>query len=136
MKAASIYSAFIYLSLLLAGCVSNPRTLTVDSEDFRPRTTEPENLVLRTTGAAGQNFDGYVLIDGFKQELSGTSPAEFPLKGSILIGEFRKQDGFGTLSFSIENVPRTRSVGFGGLKRAGDTCRFGYHDGAIETHRN
>jgi hypothetical protein len=136
MKAAIVYSACMCLSLLLAGCVSNPRTLTVESEHFRPRTTEPENLVLRTTGAAGQKFGGYVLIDGFKQELSGTSPAEFPLKGSILIGEFRKKDGAGALSFSIENVPRTRSVGFGGLKRAGDTCRFRYHNGAIETYRN
>lgn len=108
--------------------------LRVESEDFRPRTTQPEKVILRTAGDVGQRFHGHVLVDGTEQQIADVSPAEFTLEANILIGEFRKSGGSGTLSFSIENIPKTRSVSFGGLKRAGDTCRFGYHDGAIEAY--
>jgi hypothetical protein len=134
MKKSIIYLAFALLAIISVGCVSNSRELRVESQDFRPRTTQPEKVILKTAGEAGQRFDGYVLVDGTERQIAGVSPAEFPLEASILIGEFRKDGGSGTLSFSIENIPKTRSVGFGGLKRPGDTCRFGYHDGAIEAY--
>jgi hypothetical protein len=134
MKKSIIYSAFALLAIVAVGCVSSSRNLRVESEDFRPRTTQPEKIILRTTGDAGQTFHGYVLVDGAEQPIAGVSPAEFPLEANILIGELRKSGGSGTLSFAIENIPKTRSVGFGALNRPGETCRFGYHDGGIETY--
>lgn len=119
---------------LLTGCASKSRQLRVESPDFLPRTTQREEIVLSTEGQPGQSFEGHVIIDGARHEISGITPATFPLSGSIFVGKIRKLRGEGTLSFSIANEPRTRSVGFGGLKRPGSRCRFGYHDGGVESH--
>ena len=136
MKKSFKITAFALLVVTFVGCVSNSRRLGVESEDFHPRTTQAEKVILKTVGDAGQNFHGYLVVDGTEQQLAGISPAEFSLDAYILIGEISKSSGSGTLSFSIQNSSMTRSVGFGGLKRPGDTCRFGYHDGAIETYSN
>lgn len=130
----SMGTTFALLAILSVGCVSSSHQLRVESVDFRPRTTQPEKIILKTVGDAGQRFHGYVLVDGTRQQIAGVSPTEFPMEANILIGEFHKSGGSGTLSFSIENIPKTRSVSFGGLKRSGDTCRFGYHDGAVEAY--
>ena len=134
MKKGTKCISLTLLACIFAGCVSNSRMLRVESKDFNPRTTQPEKVILKTKGEAGQKFHGYLVADGVEQQLVGVSPAEFPLDVNILIGEINKTSGSGTLSFSIENIPKTRAVSFGGLKKAGDTCRFGYHDGAVEVY--
>ena len=127
-------AAICFSFVFLAGCASRSTQLRIESPDFLPRTTQHEEIVLSTKGQPGQSFEGHVIIDGTRHEISGTSPATFPLSGSIFVGEIRKLRGEGTLTFSIANEPRTRSVGFGGLKRPGSSCRFGYHDGGVEAH--
>lgn len=120
------------LGFVTGGCAVVSEPLRVESPTFVPRTDKLEEVVLSTAGPAGQTFQGHLLIDGVRQDIRAVSPAEFLLKGNIIIGELQKMGGSGTLNFSIKSVEVERSVGFGGLKSIGSGCRFGYHDGGIE----
>jgi hypothetical protein len=52
-------------------------------------------VVLKTVGPAGQTFHAVLNIDGNRQELSGTSPAAFPLEVCWMTAEVQKIGGTG-----------------------------------------
>jgi len=114
--------------LVMAGCVVSrsgnaPRR-------FRRTSTVPEQLSLRTFGDAGQAFEGVLVVDGERRDVSEVSPAEFPLTASVVAGEFIRTGGGGIFEFRIYRDKG--SVGFGGLSEPGRSVRFRYHNGAIE----
>jgi hypothetical protein len=125
---------FVGLVALVVGCaMSGDRqrlTLKMESPTFQRRSEAVEKLVLSVGGAAGQRFSGVLIVDGVPREVSGTTPANYPLEASILIGDFRKLAGRGSVSFEIQAEGSEYSVG--ALRGGGDRCRFGYHDREVE----
>ncbi len=121
--------AFVSTSLCLSACVSHRVSLESPFEQLR--TTTREHVYLRTAGADGQTFHAILNIDGTRQELSGTSPAEFPLDVCWMTAEVRKTGGPGSLSFRV--VAPRRAVGCCGLEKPGSSCWFAYHDGKMRS---
>lgn len=122
------------LAAFAVGCASSAvgrkLSLNMESPAFQKRTEQVEKLVLSVDGAAGQGFTGMLTVDGVSREVSGVTPAEYPLEASVLIGDFRKQGGRGSLSFRIQAMGSDYAVGT--LKRRDARCRFGYHAGEVE----
>lgn len=114
--------------LATSGCAT--ARLRMESSGFEPRTPAREQVFLRTSGQAGQEFVGNLVIDGNPRKISGVTPAEFPLTTCVMTGELRKVRGEGTLSFKIERA--NGGAIFGNLQKPGKSCRFGYHDGEVE----
>lgn len=109
--------------LLVSGCSHT-------DDRFVKRSHVIHDLVLKAEGEPGQHFQAKLNVDGEERELSGISPASFPLKASVLTGTMRKTHGDGTLRFEIREGGSM--LGFGALTRPGDSCRFRYHDNGIE----
>jgi len=110
------------------GCTSS--RLSMEDPSFRPKTQEPEEIVLQTVGNAGQSFSGHMMVDGKERSFSGVAPAEYAVSCRVLIVDFRKQSGEGSLSFRVGRG--TNSWECGKVTGVGGSCRFGYCDGHIE----
>jgi hypothetical protein len=111
------------ITVLFAGCGT-------PGGAFVKRSDKIQSVVLRTVGEPGQHFTAKLKIDGVARELSGVSPAEFPLETCVLTGTVRKTHGDGTLRFEIREG--RSMVGFANLTDPGQSCRFRYHANGIE----
>ena len=69
---------------------------------LRVSTKTPERIILQTEGPAGESFSVVLTVDGLRREISGVTPAEFPLEGVVLVGEVTKVEGDGSFNFVIE----------------------------------
>jgi hypothetical protein len=114
---------FGLLLALLSGCM-------FPGDHFVKRTDKVQQFKLVTVGEPGQHFTGKLKLDGVEQEISGVSPAQFPLEACVLTGTIRKTHGDGTLRFQI--LVGSATLGFGNLTGPGDSCRFRYHANGIE----
>ena len=110
--------------LYLSGCTS------VEGPTFRKRTDKVESFKLITLGDPDQHFTAKLNLDGQPREISGGSPAEFPLDACVLTGTIRKTHGDGTLRFRI--VTKESTLTFGQLTEPNQSFRFRYHDRGIE----
>jgi hypothetical protein len=123
--------AFSAAGLVLLGCTS-PRS-SLESPFDSLRTTAREDVTLRAVGSPGQSFTGTLNLDGARREISGTTPAEFPLEVCWMIAQLRKTGGSGTLSFQIGSD--RRSATGCGLQKPGSACWFAYHDGEMRSRQ-
>src|SRR5512137_866900 len=100
MKKHVISLSLAVMALIVGGCATTQRTEGLPP--LRVTTTIPEHSVLKTVGAPGQSFSAILTVDGSRREISGVTPAEFPLECVVLVGEVTKYDGDGSFSFVIE----------------------------------
>ena len=124
MKRTILLAGFLMALMIVPGCVS------MREPAFVKRSYKVQKIKLRTRGEAGQHFTAKLNIDGREREISGVSPAEFPLEACVVTGTVRKTNGDGTLGFQI--IERGSTLGFGALEDTGQTCRFRYHANGIE----
>jgi hypothetical protein len=108
---------------VISGCAT-------PGDDFVKRSNKVQKITLRTRGEADQRFSARLNIDGQVRELTGVSPAEFPLEACVMTGTIRKLSGDGTLRFEI--IEGGATLGFGALEDPGHSCKFRYHDNGIE----
>ncbi|MHC1765917.1 MAG: hypothetical protein AB9869_16735 [Verrucomicrobiia bacterium] len=100
MKKQIINLSLVAITFIFSGCASYDRT-----EGFAPlriSSKTPERIVLKSFGSPGQRFSGVLTVDGKRQEISGETPAEYPLECSVLIGEVTSHGGDGHFGFMIE----------------------------------
>jgi hypothetical protein len=119
------FSFVLILAVLLAelGC-------SAPGSGFKKRSDAIERFTLITRGESGQHFTAKLKLDGIDREISGVSPAEFPLEACVLTGTIRKTHGEGTLGLRI--VSKEATLSFGNMSQPGDSCRFRYHARSIE----
>ncbi len=115
---------FVALASVITGCVSRP------GEPFVKRSDKIESFKLVTLGEPGQHFTCKLKLDAAEQEISGVSPAEFPLAACVLTGTIRKTHGDGTLRFRV--LSKDATLTFGQLVEPGDSLRFRYHARGVE----
>jgi hypothetical protein len=114
----------IFITSLFLGCTSHY------GQNFRKRTDEIESFTLQTLGGPGQHFTATLDLDGVAREISGITPAEFPLQACVLSGTVRKTKGDGVLQFRV--LSENATLTFGKLEEPGDSRRFRYHARGIE----
>ena len=107
-----------------------PTNLTMDSPNFNPRIKDTEKITLKIIGEPRQPFRGFMKVDGSTTEIEGQTPADYSFEGLVFIGDFRKLNDEGMLSFQI--VSEKGIFNAGTLNRSQNWCRFGYHDREIE----
>jgi hypothetical protein len=133
MKKHIINLSVVAITLICGGCASYDRT-----EGFVPlRMTRktPERIVLKTFGSPGQRFSGVLTVDGKRQEISGVTPAEYPLNCVVLIGEVTSLGGDGDFGFMIERQDTpgrfyTPKINVG-TPLVREKCRFRYYAGSM-----
>jgi hypothetical protein len=126
MKKHIINLSLAAITLIVGGCATTQRT-----EGFPPlrvTTTTPEHIILKTLGSAGQGFSALLTVDGVRREISGVTPAEFPLECVVLVGEVTKVDGDGSFSFVIE---RQNGRGLFYTPPVQSLSRFRYYSGSM-----
>ena len=114
---------------ILATCMFLGCSIT-GGQSFRKRTDAIESFTLQTLGEPGQHFTATLDIDGVPREISGITPAEFPLQACVLSGTVRKTQGEGTLEFRV--VSENATLSFGKLQQPGTSKRFRYHARGVE----
>jgi hypothetical protein len=103
---------------------------STSGSQFRKRSDKVESFVFRTMGEPGQHFTARLNLDGVEREVSGVSPAEFPLEACVLSGVVKKTKGEGTLGFRV--VSEEATLTFGKLVEPGSARRFRYHARGVE----
>lgn len=118
----------LLIGAIATGCatIESPRP---GEPDFQRTTTRKVPIVIEVEGTAGQRVEASLDLDGESQEMVVTIPAEIPVEANIVTGTFRKASGRGAVSLSFVKTGGHSSVGFQGIKRAGDVVRFWYHNG-------
>jgi hypothetical protein len=117
----SLTAAFV-----LGGCASSRQ-----ASGFPPlqtRTHTPERITLKTFGPPGQPFSGLLTVDGVRREISGVTPAEYPLECVVLTGVVTNASG-GSQRFGFE-VSRANGHFF--TPETDRVCWFRYHAGSLE----
>lgn len=114
------------LILIVGGCATYERTEGMPP--LRISTKTPESIVLRTDGSPGQSFSAVLTVDGSRREISGVTPAEFPLECVVLVGEVTRFDGDGSFSFMVE---RQNGKGRFYTPPVSRLLRFRYYSGSI-----
>ena len=126
MKMRIINLGLAAMILVVGGCATTQR-----AEVFPPLrvSTKPEHITLKTVGPSGQSFSAVLMVDDSRQEISGVTPAEFPLECVVLAGKVTKVDGDGSFRFVIE---RQKIPGRFYTPAVKDLQRFRYYSGSIE----
>lgn len=126
MKKHLAHLSLTALIFVVGGCATYDRTEGMPPLRISAKT--PERIILKTEGASGQSFSAILIIDGSRREISGVTPAEFPLECVVLVGEATRVDGDGSFHFVIE-----RRNGRGRFYTPPvSNLRFRYYSGAIE----
>ena len=95
---------------------------------LRISSTKAEPIILKTEGAPGQRFSAILTVDGSRKDISGISPAAFPLECILLVGEVTEYDGDGSFSLMIE---RQNAIGRFYTPPVRDLRRFRYYDNTM-----
>lgn len=127
MKQHLVTLGIIGLLFVFGGCATYDRTEGMPP--LRISGMKKESIILRTEGSLGQTFSAVLRIDGLRREISGITPAEFPLECAVLVCEVQRSDGDGSLSFVIE---RTDGTGRFYTKPVRNLQRFRYHSRILE----
>ena len=100
MKKHIVNLSLAILILIPGGCATYDRSEGLPP--LRVSTRTPEHIILRTDGSPGQKFSAVLTVDGSRREISGVTPAEFPLECVVLVGKVTTVDGDGSFGFVIE----------------------------------
>jgi hypothetical protein len=126
MKIQIIVLSLTTAALVLGGCASSRQASGFPSLQTRTRT--PERITLKTFGPPGQQFSGVLTVDGVRREISGVTPAEYPIECVVLSGVVTNASS-SSERFGFE-VSRANGQFFTpGTDRV---CRFRYHAGSLE----
>lgn len=126
MKIQFIVLTLTTAALVLGGCASSPQESGFPPLQTRTRT--PESITLKTFGPPGQQFSGLLTVDGVHREISGVTPAEYPIECVLLSGVVTNMSS-NSERFGFE-VSRTNGRFF--TPGTDTVCTFRYHAGSLE----
>jgi hypothetical protein len=118
-------------AFVFSGCASSrDATSSRDGKGFPPLQTvssTPEHIVLKTFGRPGQQFCGFLNVDGVRREVAGVTPAEYPLDCVVVSGVVTNSIPDERFGFEV-----SRKNGQFYTPGTDRVCVFRYHAGALE----